>query len=159
MARMLRFASEADMPDRLRTWIRKEARKTAPTPAHADADPAPIHLRAAIIAAGLPAPIREYTWHETRNWRLDLAWPDRKRAVEIDGMAHRIKGRHLDGIERHNAMTMAGWRWLRLTPVHARSADAVETVREFLAASEWPPAPPTSPQADRSAEQERTDAF
>lgn len=44
----------------------------------------------------LPAPVAEYRFHETRKWRFDHAWPDRKLALEIDG------GVWQNGGGRHN---------------------------------------------------------
>jgi very-short-patch-repair endonuclease len=92
----------------------------------------PIVLRDQIEAAGLPVPFREHVFHASRNWRCDLAWPDRRQAVEVDGAVHRIKGRFKGDIEKHNALTLAGYRWLRVTPAQVRDGEALKLVRELL---------------------------
>ena len=92
----------------------------------------PIVLRDQIEAAGLPVPYREHMFHVNRGWRLDLAWPERRLAVEVDGAVHRIKGRFKGDIEKHNALTLAGWRWLRVTPQQVREGEALALVRELL---------------------------
>jgi hypothetical protein len=99
----------------------------------AQSDKAPLLLRDQIVAAGLPEPFREFTFHSTRGWRLDLGWPQLKRAVEIDGQVHRIKGRFLADIERHNAMVMAGWTYLRFTPRQVETGEALSKVQEWFA--------------------------
>jgi hypothetical protein len=92
----------------------------------------PLVLRDQIEAAGLPVPFREHVFHASRNWRCDLAWPERLQAVEVDGAVHRIKGRFKGDIEKHNALTLAGYRWLRVTPQQVQSGEALELVRELL---------------------------
>ena len=95
-------------------------------------DSVPLQLRDQIVAAGLPAPFREHVFHERRGWRCDLAWPDLKIACEVDGGVHRIKGRFLGDIEKHNALTLAGWRWLRVTPAQVRNGEAVGLIKQAL---------------------------
>ena len=34
---------------------------------------------------GIAEPVYEYKFHPTRRWRFDLAWPDKKVAVEVQG--------------------------------------------------------------------------
>ena len=111
----------------------RSAPQSAPD-AHAKADRWPLILRDQIVAAGLPEPYREFTWHSTRAWRLDLAWPHRHPplACEVDGGVHRIKGRFLADIERHNAMMLAHWRWVRVTPRMVDTGEALQVVRELL---------------------------
>lgn len=65
-------------------------------------------------------PTREYVFHETRKWRIDWAFPDRKIAVEYEGMPFKVKkSRHttIDGFtkdaEKYNELALAGWRLLR----------------------------------------------
>ena len=67
--------------------------------------------------AGITA-AREHVFHPVRKWRFDVAFPDAKLAVEIDGGAW-SKGRHVRGkgfIEdqrKTNAAAILGWRVLR----------------------------------------------
>ncbi len=94
----------------------------------------PLVLRDQIAAAGLPVPFREHLFHESRNFRIDLAYPDLKLGIEIDGAVHRIKGRFLSDLQKHNELTLAGWRWIRVTPPQVQSGEALELVRELLCA-------------------------
>lgn len=103
-----------------------------PEPTKAVGDKWPIALRDRIVADGLPEPYREHVFHQTRGWRLDLAWPDKKLAVEVDGGVHRIKGRFLADIEKHNALVLAGWRHLRVTPRMVETGEARELVGKAL---------------------------
>ena len=45
----------------------------------------------------LPVPVCELPFHPTRKWRFDVAWPDQRVAIEIEGGAF-IGGRHTRGI-------------------------------------------------------------
>jgi len=42
-------------------------------------------LLAAIRGAGLPAPVEEYMFASPRRWRFDMAWPEKRLAVEVEG--------------------------------------------------------------------------
>ena len=48
---------------------------------------------------GLPIPIREYKFHDTRRWRFDMAWPRLKIAAEVEGgtFAKKIQGQAYHG--------------------------------------------------------------
>lgn len=73
------------------------------------------------IAAGLPAPKIDYSFHKTRKWKIDYAWPDVKLAVEIEGGAW-TQGRHTRGggfiedMEKYRQLTIYGWKLLRYIP-------------------------------------------
>lgn len=68
----------------------------------------------------LPAPEREYRFHDTRGWLFDFAWPDHMLAVEVEGGTWQ-KGRHTTGKGFHddcikyNHAVLGGWRVLRFT--------------------------------------------
>jgi len=68
----------------------------------------------------LPIPVREWKFHDTRKWRFDFAWPDRKLAVELEGGIW-INGAHNRGLhftsdcEKYNAAALLGWTVLRYT--------------------------------------------
>lgn len=74
-----------------------------------------------IYCPDAPAPICEYRFDESRRWRFDFAWPDKRVAVEIDGGAW-MNGRHTRGggfekdLEKLNAAVYLGWRVYRFTP-------------------------------------------
>ncbi len=67
-----------------------------------------------------PDPVREYTFHPTRKWRFDFAWPDRKLALEAEGGVF-INGGHSRGAaytkdtEKYNQAIVLGWKVLRYT--------------------------------------------
>lgn len=82
---------------------------------------------------GLPPCEREYRFNLQRRWRVDLAWPGKMLAVEIDGAVHRIKARFHADIEKHQALFFAGWRLLRVSTQQVRSGDAVKLVQGALA--------------------------
>ena len=62
---------------------------------------------------------REYEFHPERRWRLDFAWPDKKVAVEIEGLTYdggrhqRIAGYKSD-LDKYNAALMMGWTVYRI---------------------------------------------
>ena len=81
----------------------------------------------------LPLPVREYLFAAPdRQWRFDLAWPDRFLAVELEGLVfpakarwheapeHRLSGRHvsatgfLKDLEKYSEAWARGWSVLRL---------------------------------------------
>lgn len=91
-------------------------------------------LLQAILDAKLPGFwCREFVFHEQRDWRLDVACPQEQIGVECDGMVHRIKKRFLGDIEKHNALILSGWRYLRVTPAQVDSGYALTLVKVILA--------------------------
>jgi len=98
----------------------------------------PAGLAHQAVAAGLPAPEREYRFHTARRWRFDLAWPDLRVAVEVDGGAF-AGGRHTRGAGfREDCVKLCeagalGWRVLRVMPEHVRDGSALAWVERALA--------------------------
>lgn len=90
-----------------------------------------------IAAVGIPAPVQEHRFHETRRWRFDLAWPDLMIAVEVDGGVW-SGGRHTRGAgfvadcEKVNEATAMGWRVFRFPTPHVSDGSAVEMLRRVL---------------------------
>jgi len=70
--------------------------------------------------------VSEYKFHETRQWRFDIAIPLLKIAIEYEGIMSR-KSRHTTIIgytkdcEKYNAATIAGWRVLRYNAINYKS--------------------------------------
>ena len=96
-------------------------------------DPVPFFLK-----CGLPEPVREYKFCETRGWRFDFAWPDKRVALENDGGVH-IGGRHTspkgfreDQHKRNEAVAL-GWRVLHATPQGIKSLATVSFIKRTLA--------------------------
>lgn len=89
-------------------------------------------------ALGLPPPVLEYRFHPVRKWRIDLAWPDRLLAVEVEGAVHRIHKQFDADILRQQALFFEGWRLLRIATRQVRDGTAVKLIqRAFLPI--WPP--------------------
>lgn len=90
---------------------------------------------------GLPPPEKEWGFHHTRNWRLDIAWPsnDPPLALEVEGGAW-TRGRHTRGkgfmndMEKYNALTCEGWRLIRTTPDKLHTVETLELVRRAMLA-------------------------
>lgn len=97
----------------------------------------PLELEAErlIAAAGLPEPVREYAFAEAigRRWRFDFAWPDRRVALEIDGMLW--GGGHTSGDGRRDDMVkdayaaICGWKVLRVDRDLLRQGYAAKWLR------------------------------
>jgi very-short-patch-repair endonuclease len=62
--------------------------------------------------AGLAEPVRQYRVGTTF---FDLAWPDRKVLVELDGGSHRGKVQQRRDARKQNAAVLEGWAVLRFT--------------------------------------------
>ncbi len=80
-------------------------------------------------------PMREHLFHPRRRWRLDWAFPDRKIAVEYEGLAfHGGKSRHVTisgftgDAEKYNELALMGWTLLRFNAKHVQSGVAAEQI-------------------------------
>ncbi|MGA5466871.1 DUF559 domain-containing protein [Mycobacterium sp. NPDC050041] len=74
-------------------------------------------LRLVVLDGGLPAPELQYEVHDFdgRLWRLDLAWPDQRLAVEYDGMEwHEGADALRRDRVRQEALRDIGWIVLRV---------------------------------------------
>lgn len=88
----------------------------------------------------MPEPTREHRFHPVRKWRFDFAWPDKRLAVEIDGLVPSGKGRHqtiggmTKDLEKRNAAVLCGWRVLHYSQIDLRQrpAQVAEEVLEAL---------------------------
>jgi very-short-patch-repair endonuclease len=80
--------------------------------------------------AGLPEPVRQYEVYDgfALVGRIDFAYPDRRLAIELDGL-----GAHADRFQRdrtrQNGLVLMGWTVLRFT-----WADVVDRPEYVLAA-------------------------
>jgi very-short-patch-repair endonuclease len=85
----------------------------------------------------IPSPTLEYRFHETRKWRFDFAWPDKKIALEVEGAVW-TGGRHTRGsgfirdMEKYNSAAMRGWRVVRCTPQTISAPETLTMLRELL---------------------------
>lgn len=116
---------------------------------------------AAVFAAqigmvGLPAPVRELRFAAEatggtgkgsrarlaaagmQDWRFDLAWPDKRVAVEVDGGGF-VNGGHNRGAHMESdcaklsTAVALGWRVLRVTPRQVKDGRALKWVEAVIA--------------------------
>jgi very-short-patch-repair endonuclease len=84
-------------------------------------------LRVLLALAGLPA-VPQFTVrdrHGTFIARVDLAYPDRRIAVEYDGAWHGAPGQLSKDRRRQNQLTAAGWRIVFVTAVDMHDPDVL----------------------------------
>lgn len=96
-------------------------------------------LSAQLELAGFDCFAREYLFHPTRKWRIDIAWPGMKLAVECEGVGPKGQpGRHQltqhlhDNCEKHSALGAMGWRLLRFTGKQIRSGHALKWIEAAM---------------------------
>ena len=90
--------------------------------------------------AGVITPMREFRFHPIRQWRIDLAWPHIRLAVECEGFSQGGKaGRHQRtehmhaNCEKHCALAVMGWRLMRVTGAQIRTGIALKWIEAALA--------------------------
>lgn len=104
-----------------------------------------LHLK----TVGLPTPIFEYKFHETRKWSIDAAWwfcwihnkKEVKLALEIEGGiygkgggGHRSVAGFESNLEKYNELSIEGWFLIRILPewLHERRNEARELLVRFF---------------------------
>ncbi len=78
--------------------------------------PMETRLRLVIVAGGLPRPVAQFRVLDATGrfaGRVDLAYPDRKLAIEYDGDQHRDPAAFRSDMRRLNRLRLAGWTVLR----------------------------------------------
>lgn len=94
-------------------------------------------LRVCCIRAGLPAPSVNHELTDFvsgRGIRLDLAWPDRKFAIEYQGDGHRTTEQWRRDMTRRENLRLAGWTILELNADDLRDLDElIRRIRTGLA--------------------------
>lgn len=86
------------------------------TPGALPGSPAEMELVRALLAAGLPDPVRQH-WIEAASARVDLAYPESRVAIELDSFRwHGGLQAFSHDRSRGNRIVAAGWRLLRATP-------------------------------------------
>lgn len=87
--------------------------------------------------AHLSPGVTEFTFAPPRKWRFDVAWPEARLAVEIDGGVF-CGGRHSRGAgyradaQKLNTATLLGWRVLRVLPEQVRSLECLTYILPAL---------------------------
>lgn len=92
---------------------------------------------------------REHAFHPTRRWRFDIAFPDAKVAVEIDGLrydnlaGHQTVAGVIADCEKYEAALLAGWTVYRVPApwLDDRPSQVIDAVVSMLryAARRLPP--------------------
>lgn len=88
-----------------------------------------------LLAAGLPQPARQHEIHHNHEFvaRVDLAYPDDRLAIELDGFRwHAGRGPFRSDWLRRNRIEAAGWRLLETAP-----DDIDELCREAAGILRW----------------------
>lgn len=93
-----------------------------------------------LSAYGIDGWVREHMFHGERRWRIDVAFIERKLAIEVEGFAARgTAGRHqrADGFaadaEKYAELAIAGWRLIRCTSRQVKSGKALAWIERALA--------------------------
>lgn len=92
-----------------------------------------LHLKAMKLEAE-----REYRFHPERKWRFDFAWPDRKTAVEIEGVLWNGQGRHqtpkgmAGDCNKYNEARRLGWSVYRFTQEQVKRGEAIKYMTEMI---------------------------
>lgn len=95
--------------------------------------------RLTLVDAGLPEPAIDHDVYDARGFIgcVDLAYPERRIAIEYEGDHHRTDSAQWNrDIEKHDRLAAAGWRVIRVTreDVFSRPGVLVGRVRRALAA-------------------------
>jgi very-short-patch-repair endonuclease len=81
--------------------------------------------------------VMEHKFHPTRKWRFDLAFPDQKVGIEIEGGLW-ANGRHNRGagyiadMEKYREAVKLGWRVLRYPPQMVKDWTAAEEIATLV---------------------------
>jgi hypothetical protein len=98
---------------------------------------------------GIPVPLAEHKFHESRRWRFDFAWKPHTKEIrghifEIGALALEIEGgvwiggRHNSGagfvkdMEKYNEAACLGWRIVRCQPRELLTAKMADTIKRAL---------------------------
>ncbi len=102
-----------------------------------------VHLANLLVEAGLPRPVLGHLVHHPDHpgellGEVDLAWPDLKRGVELDSLAHHlgVKAGTYDTTRQQRLEDLGGWRLRRFWTwqLSQHPTHVVRQTRSFLAA-------------------------
>ena len=88
-------------------------------------------------ALGIEIPVKEYRFHKTRKWRIDLFFLEAGLALEVEGGAW-TNGRHnrpqgfLNDMDKYNEITIYGFHLLRATPDEMQNGVAVGLIERYF---------------------------
>lgn len=80
----------------------------------------------------LPEGQRHYFALQDRDFEIDFAWSSWRVGVEVQGMAHRIKGKWKRDIEKRALLLLAGWRILELDGASIKDGRGLAWLRALL---------------------------
>lgn len=112
---------------------RSQPRNVRPAPSSYS----PVIVRAYFRDHHLPEPCFEYQFHPVRKWRFDLAWPEKRVAIEVQGGIW-MQGRHVQPAalireyEKLNSAAIHGWRLLYILPDDLCRASTVVLLKLML---------------------------
>jgi len=81
--------------------------------------------------------VSEYRFHPTRRWRFDWAYPEKKIAIEYEGV-YRGKSRHTTvtgytgDCEKYNQATYLGWQVYRFTAAMVETGQTYDLLKDIL---------------------------
>lgn len=91
------------------------------------------------MLAGVPAPVSQYVIRDAAGGflaRVDLAWPDRRVALEYDGVWHADAVQLRADRRRLNRLTAAGWIILHVTADRLHH-DLDRIIRDLATVAGW----------------------
>ena len=97
----------------------------------------PTIVAAFFQSRGLPAPVFEHAFHPVRKWRMDVAWPASKVAIECDGGIW-ITGGHCRGAQikkdwsKRNTATSMGWKVFYCEPRDLCTMELADFIKKAL---------------------------
>jgi hypothetical protein len=96
--------------------------------------PQETRLRLLVGRSSLPPPVAQFTVRHDDRFvaRVDFAWPERKVALEYDGLWHAEAGQFARDRQRLNGLQAAGWRVVFVTAADLR--DPVRLIARIAAA-------------------------
>jgi len=94
-------------------------------------------VRSVLTQLGVDAPVFEHKFHPVRRWRFDLAWPEHKLALEVQGGIF-TNGRHTRGAallkewEKLNTAAEMGWRIVFCQPSDLMKTETIEMLKRCM---------------------------
>jgi hypothetical protein len=94
-------------------------------------------VKAFFKSQGLPEPVFEHSYIPNRRFRLDVAFPEHKVGIEVQGGLF-LKAAHSTGtgikrdMEKRNLGILNGWRVLECEPKDLCMVETVNMVKELL---------------------------
>jgi len=128
--------------DGLNARVRAQILAASPKPAKSKGKRIPAAARYAAFPdfcerMGLPRPVQELRFHPVRLWRMDMAWPEHKVYLEIQGGLF-SNGRHNRGaamlkeFEKVNSASGLGWRQILCQPKDLMTTATADFIRAAL---------------------------